>query len=110
VHLVRDCLDKQLLDRRRRRIGRVDGIVVRTEARRRPRVVFVEVGARTRARRLPGCLARWMAAWTDAPDRLPFGRVQVERIEVIADVDADARSLFRWERRVRDWLSWIPGA
>src|SRR3954470_4492419 len=57
--LVRDVLDKQLLDRESRPFGKVDGIVLEVRADGPPRVVALEVGAATRLARLPAWLARW---------------------------------------------------
>ena len=57
IDLIRDCLDKQVLDRKDRRIGRVDGIVVELDVRGRPRVAGIEIGPATLIRRLP----RWLS-------------------------------------------------
>jgi len=43
MDLVRDCLDKQIDDRFKRRMGRVDGIVLEVEPGRPPRVAYVEL-------------------------------------------------------------------
>src|ERR1041384_1624917 len=47
MNLIRDCLDKQLDDRNKRRMGGVDGIILEIEPNRPPRVAYIEVGVKT---------------------------------------------------------------
>ncbi len=117
MHLVRSCLDKQLIDRRGRKMGRVDGIVLSVAAGARPRVAWIEVGAVARARRLHPRIGRWVAAWSrrfgamrEDPYRVPFERVTVKGVEALAAVDADGTPALAWERRLRRLVQWIPGA
>src|ERR1051325_11639479 len=61
-HVVRDILDKQLVDRRQRRIGKVDGLVLEAREGEPLRLAFIEVGAMTRSeeRRVgKECRSRW---------------------------------------------------
>jgi hypothetical protein len=118
VRLVESCLDKQLIDRRGRKMGRVDGIVLTVAAGARPRVAYVEIGAVARARRLHPTIARWVAAWSrrwgamrENPYRLSFDRVVVEGVNVLAAVDAEATPALAWERVLRRVIvKRIPGA
>ena len=117
MRLVQSCLDKQLIDRRGRKIGRVDGIVLSVSRGARPRVAWIEVGAVTRARRLHPRIARWVAAWSrrwgaarEEPYRIPFERVTVKGIEALAALDADDTPALAWERRLRRLVRRIPGA
>ena len=52
MELVRDCLDKQLEDTAKRRMGRVDGLILEIEPGSPPRVAYVEVGVVTLLNRL----------------------------------------------------------
>ena len=49
--VVRDILDKQLLDRHGQRIGRVDGLILDIRGNKPPRLAYIELGAVTLARR-----------------------------------------------------------
>ncbi len=62
MYLVRDVLDKQVVDRRQARIGKVDGIVLTMRNDGRLKIAFVEMGTSTLVRRLNRRLYRWMLA------------------------------------------------
>jgi hypothetical protein len=59
IDLIRDVLDAQVLDRKGRLLGRVDGIVLELPTGRPPRVAGVEIGGVVCARRIHPALARW---------------------------------------------------
>ena len=44
MELIRDILDKQLVDRRETKVGKVDGLVVELREGEPPRIVFIEIG------------------------------------------------------------------
>ena len=109
MDLVRDILDAQLVDKNGRNIGRADGIVIEIRQRHPPRVVAIESGPTTLARRIHPRLARWLR-WvaarvspvplksvTIAPEK--FRDIGVD-IEVNVDAQADPKIL-----RVEKWLS-----
>jgi sporulation protein YlmC with PRC-barrel domain len=109
MDLIRDLLDAQLVDRKGRNVGRVDGIVLELRANRAPRVAAMELGAVTLARRLPGPLARWAQALiarispvsTD-PIRIPLTAFRDIGVDIELDVDASRDAeLLRGER----WLA-----
>jgi hypothetical protein len=110
VRLTHDVLDSQLMDREGRPCGKVDGIVlVVGEHGTPPRVVALEVGALTLARRLHPRLARWLMRWGGrlgpaAPHafRIPWSQVRaLSRKEIRVDIDAAATPLWSLER----WLA-----
>jgi hypothetical protein len=109
LDLVRDLLDASLVDRRHRRIGRVDGIILELRPGQPPRVAAMEVGALTLAHRLHPRLGRWVRAfairWLPVswrPVRLPLTLVRHIGVHVVLDIDANEdRRLLRLER----WLS-----
>ena len=76
MNLVRDCLDKQIDDRSKRRMGRVDGIVLEIEPGRPPRVAYVELGVKTLMNRLSSrlgtALAKLLKAVISNPRRIEF--------------------------------------
>ena len=117
MELVRDCLDKQVDDREKRRMGRVDGIILVLEADRAPRVAYIEMGVTTLMNRLSVRLgrlvARWMRKWNINPDpfRVPWGKLKVGVNTVSADVEAEKTPALEWELWLRKKvIGKIPGA
>jgi hypothetical protein len=118
MDLVRDLLDKQLLGRNEKKMGKVDGIVLEFDEGARPRVVRIETGAATAARRLHPRLAGWARRLTRLwGDREGACRVEWSKVLVVAggdvkvDVDAEATTAFALERWLRDRVvGRIPGA
>jgi hypothetical protein len=109
LRLAHDVLDAQLVDRQRRPCGKVDGIVLERGEDGRLRVVALEVGALTLARRLHPRLGAWLArrrrqTGPAAPGafRIPWATIRrIERNEIRLDLDATATPLWSLER----WLA-----
>ena len=118
MKLIRDCLDKQLVDRHGHKMGRVDGIVLEFAADTQPRIAAVEVGAVTQYRRIHQRLARFVAAcarrWgREHPDpyRIPWAQVVPTGNDVTVDVEAEETPALAWERWLRARvIARIPGA
>ena len=105
--LVRDVLDSQMLDRRGERIGKVDGVVLELREGGPPRVVCLEAGAPTLARRLGPRIGHWISRlahrWGGAhPEsyRIPWTKVREVTLDVRVDVEAGETRL----NVVEDWL------
>jgi len=117
-NVVRDILDKQLLDRGRRKMGKVDGIIVEVRDGKPPRLAFVEVGGVTLARRLHPRLARYVARWKRMWDkrseeayRIPWAKVRDIGIDVELDVDAEETPALAWEKWLgKNIIGKIPGS
>ena len=77
LNLVHDVLDAQLIDRRKRKIGRVDSLVLTLADGRPPRVTAILVGGPVRAERV----GRWMQLVARAMRAL--GRVHRQGVSVI---------------------------
>ncbi len=108
MNLVRDCLDKQIDDRNKRRMGRVDGIVLEVEPGRPPRVAYVELGVKTLMNRLSSRLGKAIA---HEPYRIPWSKIKVGLNEVRADVKAEQTPALEWELWLRKKvIGRIPGA
>src|SRR6058998_3592152 len=58
--IIRDVLDKQLVDRQQRKMGKVDGLIVELRDGQPPRLAYITVGGTTLARRLHPRLAQWL--------------------------------------------------
>lgn len=118
IDLVRDCLDKQVIDREGRKIGRVDGIVIDTGGQGRPRVLSVEIGATTLARRLPRRLSEWLSTLIrklsgsrEVSVSVTWSNVKIERNELKADIDGEKSDTRLLEHFVRNRIiTRIPGA
>ena len=118
MDLVRECLDKQLVDRHGQNMGRVDGLVLELEKGKPPRVAYVEQGASTLARRLHPSLARivqrlsrWWGVCPADPSRIPYEKVVAAEIEVIVGAEAEDTPALAWELWLRKKVvSRIPGA
>lgn len=118
MDLVKTCLDKQLVDRNGRPMGRVDGIVLDITEGRRPQVAFIEVGAVTRWRRvhsglgrLASAIARRVKVVQKDPYRIPWSKVVTTGTEVVANVKAEETPALSWELWLRKKIVMkIPGA
>ena len=111
MHLARDVLDNQLLDRRKRKMGRVDGVVLELVPGKPPRVAHLEVGGVTLAHRVHHRLGRWFAGRGRKPYRIPWGRVRDVGINVLVEVDAEQTPAYTWERWLREKvIARIPGS
>ena len=118
MRLIRDVLDKQLVDAQGHKMGRVDGIVIEFAADKQPRVTFIEVGAVTQYRRVSARLSRFVAAcarrWgREHPDpyRIPWAKVVPTGIDVTVDTEAEETPALAWERWLRARVvGRIPGA
>jgi sporulation protein YlmC with PRC-barrel domain len=116
--IIRDILDKQLVDRHQRNMGKVDGIVLELRDGQPPRLAYLKVGGTTLARRLHPRLAQWLAALErklgigrGEPFRIPWSKVRDIGIDVEVDLDVEQTPILAWEQ----WLSKhvirrIPGA
>ena len=117
MDLFRDCLDKQLLDQNKQRMGRVDGIIIEWPSDGQPRVAYVEVGAITlidrmhkMLRRAALTLLKRAGASTDRY-RIAWGKIHVGVNEVRVDVDAKQTLALEFELWLRKKvIGRIPGA
>ena len=122
IHLVRDVLDKQLIDVKHAPMGKVDGVVLelRTEDGRaqQPRVTQLENGFPVLARRIYPRLRRWVAAlgWRfgvrrGATYRIPISRVLDVQREIQIELVAEGTPVLEWERVLRRRvIKSIPGS
>jgi len=118
MDLIRDVLDKQLVDRRERRMGKIDGLIVEIEEGKPPRIAAIEQGAATLARRLHPRLVRWVeaigarlyGAAPGGPERIPWEKVKDVGIDVEVDMDVADSRLYAWQEWLRQKLiGRIPG-
>jgi sporulation protein YlmC with PRC-barrel domain len=119
MELIRDLLDKQIVDRNKTKIGKVDGIVMQLRPGRQPRIAFIETGAMSLARRLGGPmqsllqrLGRWFGGKKPLePHRIPWSKVRDVGVDVDVDIDVKDTAIFAWQDWLRDRIvRHIPGA
>jgi sporulation protein YlmC with PRC-barrel domain len=105
THLVADILDQQLVDAKKNKLGKVDGLVLVMREGKPPRVGYIECGAPVLGRRL----GRWCERLALALNRrfgvrkqpryrIPWSKVKEIDIDMVVDVDE--HPLLAWE----DWL------
>ena len=117
MDLVRDVLDKKLLDREDCPMGRVDGLVMQFGEHTQPRITHIEIGGQTLWTRLNPLLARVAATlarkWgpkRTAPVRVPWSRVLTAGKEIKLDVEAKETGAIAWEIWIaRHIIERIPG-
>jgi sporulation protein YlmC with PRC-barrel domain len=118
MHLVRDVMDKKLVDRKDRDMGRVDGLVMNVGSSSQPRITHILVGGTTPWMRLSPALARASARlarlWgpkSAEPVRIPWSRVQAVDKDIKLDVIARETGAIDWEIWIaRHIIKRIPGS
>lgn len=108
MDLVRDCLDKQVVDREGHKMGRVDGVVIEVGDGIKPNVVAIEIGSACQASRLHPSVIKlvklistWCGVVNHDPFRLPWDKLVCAEIEVIAGVEAEKTPALAWELWLR---------
>ena len=102
--LIRDVLDKQLVDIHKTQMGRVDGIVLELRDGEPPRVDHFEVGFAVLADRLhlPSEATRVSFPWDNVRE--------VTQHHIVLDVEAERTPAFDWELWLRKHIvSRLPG-
>lgn len=119
MELIRDILDKQVLDREQTKIGKVDGIIAELRAGEPPRVAFVEIGTVALARRLGPRIGRWASRLGERlggeahrePYRIAWSRVRDIGVDIEVDIDVRETTIFDWQDWLRDHvIGRIPGS
>jgi hypothetical protein len=119
LELIRDILDKQVLDREQTKIGKVDGIIAELRAGEPPRVAFVEIGTVALARRLGPRIGRWASRLGERlggeahrePYRIAWSRVRDIGVDIEVDIDVRETTIFDWQDWLRDHvIGRIPGS
>jgi len=117
MELIRDCLDKQVVDPHGKPLGRVDGIVLDVTQGKQPQIAFIEIGALTRLNRISPRLCRWyrsLALKFGARDveshPIPWSKAVSTSIEVVVDEDAKRSPALKFEYWLREHVvKKIPG-
>jgi hypothetical protein len=117
VDLIRDVLDKLVVDRNGREMGRVDGLIVEVRAEAPPRVTAIEIGPAVLAHRIAPWLGRVVSGLEHAlgiaegrPLRIPVADILDITDRVKVDRAAGQTAAATLEQRLRSWVSRIPGS
>lgn len=117
MDLVRDVLDKKLVDREHCEMGRIDGLVMQFGEHSQPRITHIQIGGTTlwmRVHPVLGKLAAKLAPkWGPKhaePVRIPWSRVGTAGKDVKLDVKARETGAIDWEIWLaRHIIERIPG-
>jgi sporulation protein YlmC with PRC-barrel domain len=116
-NIVRDVLDKRLLDKDNCTMGRVDGVVFEFPQGRQPRFVRMEIGGDILAIRV----ARWLVRPTrwlrdhygprrKSEVRIAWNHVKRMGRDIHLDISADDTEAMAWEHWLADHVvARIPG-
>lgn len=117
MDLIRDLLDKKVVDRNGREMGRVDRIVLHLRQGAAPRVVALELGPEVLGDRVRPIFGRWVAALQYAFDVADGRPVRIAMDDVLAmndhvkvDLAVGETAAATIEQRLRRWVSAIPGS
>ena len=117
MDLVRDVLDKKIMDREDCPMGRVDGLVMQFGEHSQPHITHIEIGGKALWTRLHPSLATFAAMlarkWgpkRTAPVRVPWSHVVTAGKEIKLDVEAKDVGAIDWEIWIaRHIIERIPG-
>jgi hypothetical protein len=117
LDIMGDVLDKPVIDRDGRPLGRVDGITVRLTDGEPPRLDSVLIGPAAlawrvspRAERLVTAFERKLRLPGKSTLALAFTDVEVKHLHLEAHVSAAATGLLALEQRLQRWLARLPGS
>jgi sporulation protein YlmC with PRC-barrel domain len=116
--LVRDVLDKKLMDREDCCMGRVSGLVMHISEHAQPRVTHILIGGPTPWMRIHpslGRISRWLAGMWGPKNgeavRIPWSRVETIGRDIKLDVEAKETGALDWEIWIaRHIIERIPGS
>ena len=118
MNLVRDVLDKKLLDCEEEPMGRVDGLVMHVGKSSQPRITHIEMGGPVPWERVHPVLARlsirlarlWGPKRGDEV-RIPWSHVETVGRDIKLDVEARKTGAMDWEIWLaRHVIERIPGS
>src|SRR3954454_21761280 len=115
MDLVRDMLDKKVMDRNGREMGRVDSIILRVEAAEPPSVLAFELGPAVLAARVTPLFGRWVAALEHGfgvnegrPVRIAVADILHVHTHVKVDAAFGETPAATIEQRLRRWVTSLP--
>ena len=117
MHLVRDLLDKAVVDRNGRELGRVDSVILEVAAGGAPVVSAIQIGPSVLAARVRPILGRCVRALeyvfdieANRPVWIPFEQILGVHGHIKVDLAFGESAASAVEERLRRWVRVIPGA
>lgn len=117
MDVVHDVLDKPIVDRNGREMGRVDGIVLDIRGNEPPLLSHVLIGASVLGVRVNLAVGRWVhgiehgfGLGDERPIAIDFSHVDEIGEKVKVDLAVGETGADSFEQRVRAWLIKIPGS
>jgi sporulation protein YlmC with PRC-barrel domain len=117
MDVVRDVLDKSVVDRNGREMGRVDGLLLEQRAGEPPRLAAILIGPAALGLRLHPRLERpatWIERWLgierERPVRIDFDDVDKVDDKVRLRLTMSDTPVAAVEQRLRDWIVKLPGS
>ena len=118
MKLVRDVLDKELLDREEEPMGRVDGLVMHVGKDSQPHITHIDIGTPALwdrvnpvVRRVARLIAGWWGPRRREQVRIPWSRVETVGRDIKLDVEAKNTGAINWEIWIaRHIIERIPGS
>jgi sporulation protein YlmC with PRC-barrel domain len=117
VHVVGDVLDREVMDRNGRAMGRVDGILLEVTPGQPPRLAAILIGPAAlghrlhpRLGRLVERIERWWALGRNRPARIDFRDIEAIGRTVRLRLTVGETEVDAVEQRLRRWVLRIPGS
>ena len=117
IGLIHDVLDKPVVDRHGREMGRVDSLVIALRPNRPPQLTAIEIGPAVLAYRVRPLLGRLMSAVEHAlgidqgrPLRIRFGDILGIHNHIKVDRAFGETVAATLEQRLRAWVGALPGS
>ena len=117
MDVVRDVLDKGVIDRNGREMGRVDGILLDVEPDQPARLAAIVIGPAALADRLQPSLGRfvrrmeqWCGLDRNRPTQIDFTEIDRLAPKVQVRLAIGETTVDAIEQRLRAWVLRLPGA
>ena len=117
MHVVRDVLDKPVVDRNGREMGRADGIVLAVRDGQPPRLDAILIGPialgcrlHPLVGRLVSALERRLGLGAGRPVRVEFGDIESIEHKVRIRLAIGETAAEAVEQRLRAWVVKLPGS
>ena len=117
IELIHDVLDKPVVDRHGRDMGRVDSIVIALRPNGPPQFTAIEIGPAVLAYRVRPVLGRLISAVEHAlgidqgrPLRIGFGDILSIHTHIKVDRAFGETVAATLEHRLRAWVAAVPGS
>ena len=117
MNVVRDLLDRLVVDRNGHEMGRVDGILLKQEKGKPPHLAAVLIGPAALGSRIHPALGmfaakveKWLGVDRDAPARIDCAEIHEIGQKIRVRLSIGDSSVDAVERRLRLWVLKLPGS